>query len=270
MIGAIIGDIVGSRFEFGENPRVKEFEFINFDCDYTDDTLMTLAVGAAVMECGKDYEALSKVAQKNMRVLAKKYPNPCGGYGSMFSQWLFSSEPRPYGSFGNGAAMRVSACGYFADSVEDAKQRALAVTKITHDHPEGLKGAEATAVAIRLAREGKSKEEIKAYIEAHYYKIDFTLEELRKTYEWDGSCQGTVPQAMAAFFESTDFEDAIRNAISIGGDSDTIGAITGSIAEAYYGVPEELRMQAIDVLERELTRLLLTLEKAIKKQEKKD
>ncbi len=260
MIGAIIGDIAGSRFEFAENPRRKDFELLAANCAYTDDTLMTLAVGKAVADCGKNYEALSLAAIENMRALGKKYPFPCGGYGGMFASWLLTDYPAPYGSFGNGAAMRVSACGLFAESMEDAKARALAVTKVTHDHIEGLKGAEATVAAVYLARKGKSMKKIREYVEANYYKLDFTVAELQKTYKWDGSCQGSVPQAIVAFLESTDFEDAIRNAVSIGGDSDTIGAITGGIAEAYYGVPETLRQKAEGYLTEDLFALLREIE----------
>ncbi len=260
MIGAIIGDIAGSRFEFAENPRRKDFELFAVGCDYTDDTLMTLAVGKAVMECGKKYEALSRSAVENMRAVGKKYPFPCGGYGGMFAAWLISDNPLPYGSFGNGAAMRVSACGLFARSMKDAKRRALAVTKVTHDHIEGLKGAEATAAAIYLARKGKSKKKIRKYIHKRYYKLNDTVEELQKSYKWDGSCQGCVPQAITAFLESVDFEDAIRGAVSIGGDSDTIGAITGSIAGAYYGVPEELRARAEGYLTEDLLAILREIE----------
>lgn len=246
MIGAMIGDIVGSRFEW-DNIKTKEFEFFTPDCFFTDDSVMTLAVAQAIMKCGGDLDALEREAVACMRELGKRYP--LAGYGGRFTMWLLSKNPKPYNSFGNGSAMRVSPCGFAAKSLEEAIAMADAVTKVTHDHPEGMKGAEATAAAIFLARSGASMQEIRDYIEQNYYKIDFTLDEIRPTYTFDVSCQGSVPQALEAFFESTSFEDTIRNAISIGGDSDTIAAITGGIAEAYYGVPEELREQAMRYLD---------------------
>ncbi len=263
IIGAIIGDIVGSRFEFHHNPKIKEFELFHEYCEYTDDSLMTLAVACAVIKSKKKVEELPMLAQKFMRLIGRRYPSPCGGYGSMFYAWLQTSNPRPYGSFGNGAAMRVSACGEVAKSIEEAKALSAAVTGVTHNHPEGLKGAEATAVSIYMAKQGEKKETIKEYVQRHYYEIDFTLADIRNSYQFDGSCQGTVPQALQAFFESTSFEDAIRNAISIGGDSDTIGAITGSVAGAYYGVPMEFHRRALDFLTKELIELLEQIEKRI-------
>ena len=246
MIGAMIGDIVGSRFEW-DNIKTKEFELFTPDCSFTDDSVMTLAVAQAILKCGGDLDALEHEAVACMRELGKRYP--LAGYGGRFTMWLLSKNPKPYNSFGNGSAMRVSPCGFAAKTLDEAIAMADAVTAVTHNHPEGLKGAEATAAAIFLARSGKTKEEIRAHIEQHYYRLDFTLDEIRPTYTFDVSCQGSVPQALEAFFESTDFEDAIRNAISIGGDSDTIAAITGGIAEAYYGVPEEIHDRALTFLD---------------------
>lgn len=185
-----------------------------------------------------------------MRKIGQRYPD-CG-YGGRFRQWMFCDAPRPYGSYGNGAAMRVSACGFIADSLEQAKALSRAVTEVTHDHPEGLKGAEATAVAIWLARQGKGIDAIRAHIQSEYYPLAFTLDEIRPTYTFDESCQGTVPQAIEAFLESTGFEDAIRNAISLGGDSDTLAAITGGIAQAYYGIPKDIAGKALGYLDKDL------------------
>lgn len=238
MLGAIIGDIVGSRFEWN-NIKTKNFEFFTDKCFTTDDSMMTLAIAEALLDTKNDRRHLSDVAVKRMQEWGRLYPNK--GYGGHFFCWLFDDEPRPYKSFGNGAAMRVSACGFAAETLEEAKDLSFAVTRVTHNHQQGLKGADATAVAIFMARKGSSKEEIRKYITDHYYNIDFTLDEIRPGYEYDITCQGTVPQALEAFFESESFEDAIRNAISIGGDSDTMGAITGGIAEAYYGIPQEIR-----------------------------
>ncbi len=246
MLGAIIGDISGSRFE-RYNHKSKDFELFVPHCRPTDDSIMTLAVAKAILLCGGDYSALGENAVKTMQGLGRKYP--FAGYGGRFIHWIFSQEPQPYNSFGNGAAMRVSPCGYAAKSLEEAKELSLRVTEVTHNHPEGLKGAEATAVAIFLAREKKSIEQIRDFINDNYYPMNFTLDEIRQDYKFDVTCQGSVPQAIKAFIESTSFEDAIRNAVSIGGDSDTIAAVTGSIAAAYYGIPDNIKTAALEFLD---------------------
>jgi type I restriction enzyme M protein len=180
----------------------------------------------------------------------------------MFRQWMFSDAPKPYNSFGNGAAMRVSACGFAANTLDAAKLLSRKVTEITHNHPEGLKGAEAAAVCVFLAREGKSILEIRDYVNEHYYPMNFTLDGIRGEYRFDSSCQNSVPQAIMAFLESIGFEDAIRNAVSIGGDSDTIAAIAGSIAEAYYGIPTGIRKHALTFLDEYLLKILVDFENA--------
>ena len=257
MIGAIIGDIAGSRFEW-RNIKSKDFTLFTNACEPTDDSIMTLAVAQAIMNCNGDYSRLENETVSCMQEYGRAYPN--AGYGGRFHRWIFSRDPKPYNSYGNGAAMRVSPCGFAATTLEEATMLAHAVTRVTHNHPESLKAAEAVASAIYLARMGKTLEEIKAHIAEHYYSIDFSLDEIRPTYTFDVSCQGSVPQAFEAFFESTGFEDAIRNAISIGGDSDTIAAITGGMAEAYYGVPEEIRAQAIMFLDDKLSGILSRFE----------
>ncbi|MEN1762273.1 ADP-ribosylglycohydrolase family protein [Anoxynatronum sibiricum] len=257
MLGAIIGDIVGSRFE-RHNHKSKDFDLFHPDCSVTDDSIMSLAIAKALSECGKDYDNLGQLAVKNMQELGRQYPN-CG-FGAWFYSWVHSDNPQPYNSFGNGAAMRVSACGLAANSLEMAKYLSLKVTEVTHNHPEGLKGAEATVVAGYMAKNGCSKLEIREYIEKHYYPLDFTLEEIRQAYRFDVTCQGTVPQAIVAFLEADSFEDAIRNAISIGGDSDTIGAITGGIAGAFYSIPGKLREQALTYMDEELQGILKAFE----------
>lgn len=263
MIGAIIGDIVGSRFEFN-NHRDKDFELFTDECNVTDDSIMTLAVAKAIMEAEKitkppfggnkynsDYESVVEgMTIKYMQEIGRKYPN-CG-YGGMFSKWVFSDDPQPYNSFGNGAAMRISPVGFAARTESEASTLSEIVTGVTHDHEEGIKGAEATAIAIYMACRGFTKKEIRNKIMRSYYSLDFTIDEIRNSYEFNETCQETVPQAIKAFLESTSFEDAIRNAISIGGDSDTLAAITGSIAEAYYGVPEVLKEKALSYLNDEL------------------
>ena len=258
MIGALIGDIVGSRFEW-DNHRSKEFELFTRKCEPTDDSIMSLAVAKSILECDCDYSKLSQKTIANMQALGRKYRH--AGYGGRFRQWIQLDNPQPYNSFGNGSAMRVGPCGFAAKTLEEAKELSAAVTRVTHNHPEGMKGAEAIAVAAFLARSGKSKEEIRAYVEEHYYKVDFTLDQIRDTYEFNETCQGSVPQALEAFYESTDFEDAIRNAISIGGDSDTIAAITGTVAEAYYGVPEALVRAAMHLMDRTQREILCAFEK---------
>ena len=210
MLGAIIGDIVGSRYEFN-NTKTKEFELLNHNCFFTDDTVMSLAIAKAILECNGDYTNLSQMAVKYMQRIGQKYMS-CG-YGNKFYYWILSNKPQPYGSYGNGAAMRVSACGIVANSVEEAKELSKKVTEITHNHPEGIKGAEATAVAIYLAKTGSNILEIRDYINAHYYPMNFKLDDIRDSYKFNETCQETVPQAIEAFLESNSFEDAIRNAI---------------------------------------------------------
>ena len=257
MLGAIIGDIVGSRFEW-DNIKTKEFDFLTYKCFVTDDSIMSLAIAKAILDCKGDYHNLNGLAVSCMQEIGRPYPN--SGYGGMFNEWMYSDNPQPYNSFGNGAAMRVSSCGYAASTLEEAKQLSKKVTEVTHNHPEGMKGAEATTVAIFLAKTGKSILEIRDYINDHYYPMNFTLDSIRDSYEFNETCQNTVPQAIMAFLESTSFEDAIRNAISIGGDSDTLAAITGGIAEAYYGIPTDIRKHALTFLDERLMKILIDFE----------
>ena len=257
MLGAIIGDIVGSRFEWN-NHKDKDFEFLTYKCFPTDDSIMSLAIAQAIMVSKKDHSDLSENAIECMQRVGRNYPN-CG-YGTAFKDWIFSSDPKPYNSYGNGAAMRVSAAGFAANSLDEAKELSKMITEVSHNHPEGIKGAEAIAVAIYMAKSGSSILEIRDYINEKYYPMNFSLDEIRDTYKFDESCQGTVPQALQAFFESTGFEDAIRNAISIGGDSDTIAAICGGIAEAYYGIPTDIRKHVLTFLDQNLMQLLILFE----------
>lgn len=249
MIGAIVGDVVGSIYEF-DNWRSKDFPLFGEGCFATDDSIMTLAIAEAVV-CWKRGEGkLEDLATWYMRKIGRPYPE-CG-YGGRFYQWMYAANPEPYNSFGNGAAMRVSPVAYAASSVEQCKQLSEAVTKVTHNHPEGIKGAEAIAVATYMALHGSTKEQICECIARDYYPLNFTLDEIRPTYISNEICQDTIPQAVKAFQESVDFEDAIRNAISIGGDSDTLAAITGAIAGAYYGVPDAIRVKAESYLDNRL------------------
>ena len=249
MIGAMIGDIVGSIYEF-DNIRTKDFELFGRGCFATDDSIMTIAIGKALVESAKNGTDLGENAVKYMQEIGRPYPS-CG-YGGRFYHWMYSDDPQPYNSLGNGAAMRVSACAEVAKTLEEAIELSKKVTEVTHNHPEGIKGAEAATVAAFMAKTGSSIDEIRGYIDKNYYKMDFTLDEIRPTYRFNETCMDTVPQALEAFFESTDFEDAIRNAISVGGDSDTLAAITGGIAESYYGVPEEIKNKALTYLDGRL------------------
>lgn len=258
MIGAIIGDIAGSRFERASH-KSKEFELFDKKCRVTDDSIMSLAVAKAILESDGDTDVLSKNAVFFMQGLGRAYRN--AGYGGSFSKWIMEPDPKPYNSFGNGSAMRVSPCGFAADSIEKAKELSALVTKVSHNHPEGMKGAEAIAVAVYMAKSGESKEAIREYIEENYYKLEFTIDGIRKDYKFDVSCQGSVPVALEAFFESTDFEDAVRTAVSVGGDSDTIAAMAGSVAEAFYGVPEGIVYDAINYLDARQMEILYNFEK---------
>lgn len=261
MLGAIIGDTVGSRFEW-HNHRSKDFDFLTYKCEPTDDSIMTLAIAKAILKSEGNVNKLPDLAVRYMQQLGRLYPD--AGYGGAFRKWIRSNNPKPYGSFGNGAAMRVSPVGFAAKNLDEAKAMSKAVTKVTHNHPEGLKGAEATTVAIFMALHGKSMLEIRDYIDKNYYPMNFTLDGIRDSYQFNETCQDTVPQAMMAFFESTGFEDAIRNAISIGGDSDTIAAITGGIAEAYYGIPPEIRKHELTFLNERLLAILVEFENKYK------
>ena len=241
MYGAILGDIIGSPFEFDRGDKTKNFELFSKGCGFTDDSVMTIAVGEALLAVGPKaaVKEIEEAIATNMQDWGGRYPH--AGYGGRFRHWLKEKNPKPYGSYGNGSAMRVSAAGWLYDSMERTREVARATANVTHNHPEGIKGAESTASAIYMARNGSSKEEIKAYIEREFhYDLSRTLDNIRTYYHHVESCQETVPEAIIAFLESKDFEDAIRNAVSLGGDTDTLGAITGSIAEAFYGIPAVL------------------------------
>lgn len=244
MLGAIIGDIAGSLYEFTSN-KTKDIELFAEGSRLTDDSIMTIAIGCACADSDlhneKDFK--SSVIWY-MRRIGRQYPR--AGYGGMFYRWLICDVMPAYNSFGNGSAMRVSPVAWVADSLEQAETLAKWSAEVTHNHPEGIKGAQAVASAVYLARQGKTKEELKAYIEAHYYALDFTLDEIRPNYSFDVTCQGSVPQAIVSFLESSNFEDAICNAISLGGDGDTIAAMAGAIAEAFYGIPEDINERIFD------------------------
>jgi len=225
MIGAIAGDIIGSVYEFGVT-KSKEFPLFSPGSRYTDDSVLTVAVAQAILTDG-DY-------RRAVLDLGRRYPD--AGYGGFFRGWLDAPDPKPYNSWGNGSAMRVSPVGFAFETVEDVLREAQRSAEFTHDHPEGIKGAQATALAVFLARTEWDKDLIRHEISTRFgYDLDRTVEEIRPGYGFDESCQRTVPEAIVAFLESGSYEDAIRNAVSLGGDSDTLACITGGIAEAYYG-----------------------------------
>ena len=243
IIGAIAGDIIGSVFEWN-NVKTIDFPLFCKESDFTDDSVLTLATMYAIVK-QKDY---SEAYQS----FSRKYPGR--GYGGSFSSWIHSNNPKPYNSWGNGSAMRVNPVGWYANSYEDVMSEAKRSAEVTHNHPEGIKGAQATALAIYMARNGKPKEEIKKTIEDTFsYNLSRKIDDIRPDYRFDESCQGTVPEAIIAFLESTDFENAIRLAISLGGDSDTLACITGGIAEAYYKeIPENIVSNVLKILPKKL------------------
>lgn len=251
MLGAICGDIVGSIYE-GNNIKKKEFDFFNDKCEFTDDTVMTLAISKACCEYikNKDEEEFKNNCIKYMRELGKKYIH--AGYGGRFIYWLLSDSPKPYNSYGNGSAMRVSPVAWVSKTLKEAERLAKLSAEVTHNHPKGIAGAQVVAGSIWIMLNGGNRELVKEYVEKNYYKLNFKIDDIREKYKFDVTCQGSVPQAIEAFMEANDYEDAIRNAISIGGDSDTIAAIAGSLAEAYFGIPEDMKEKAMSYLGSDL------------------
>lgn len=247
MLGAIIGDIAGSTYEF-HNTNDYNCNLFPEGSNYTDDSILTMAVASWLLH---DPDHTHEKLEKEFVFFGNAFPCPKGGYGEGFYHWLFEMDPRhPYNSWGNGAAMRVSAVGWFFDTLEETERVAGISASITHSHPEGIKGAQATAAAIFLARTGHSKEEIRDYIEQRFgYDLHKSYADWYGSYGWDASCQGTVPQALICFLESEDYEDAIRKAVALGGDSDTLACITGGIAEAYHQcIPSWMAHEAFDRL----------------------
>ena len=245
MIGAILGDIIGSPYEFDRGNKTKDFTLFSRRSHFTDDSVMTIAVADALMKSmGKNDEEVKAELVSTMRTWGAKYPN--AGYGFRFITWLFCSDPKPYKSYGNGSAMRVSSAGWLYDTLEETRHYARLTASVSHNHKEGIKGAEATASAIFMARKGEKKEVIKQYIINEFgYDLSRTCDEIRPGYYHVETCQQTVPEALTAFLEGEDFEDVIRTAVSLGGDCDTLTCIAGSIAEAFYGIPEELVVKTI-------------------------
>ena len=277
MFGAILGDIIGSPYEHEMGPKSKNFPLFSEDSYFTDDTVMTLAVFYAFFKfknrTGDKYKLgwyytnespteenmLKDLLVESMRYWGIKYPD--SGYGGNFNRWLYSSEPIPYNSYGNGSAMRVSSVGWMFDDIETTRKMARLSAEVTHNHPEGIKGAESVAVAIFLARHGYSKEYIKEYMTNEFgYDLTRTCDEIRPNYTFDVSCQGTVPEAIIAFLEGKSFIDVIRTAVSLGGDCDTLTAIAGSIAEAFYGVSQNMKNECYKRLPNDLKYILRLFE----------
>jgi len=247
MLGAIAGDIIGSVYEFN-NIKSTEFPLITGKSDFTDDTVLTIATADCILNDGKYPDYYKKYF--------RKYPGR--GYGGNFSIWGDSDNLDPYNSYGNGSAMRAAPVGYISDKIGDVLEEAKRSAEATHNHPEGIKGARAVASCVYMARKGSKKEEIKEYIISNFgYDLNDSLDNIRDEYSFDVTCQGSVPQAIIAFLESDSFEDAIRKAVSIGGDSDTIACITGGIAEAYYGgVPEDIKSRVLSKLDENMLEVM--------------
>jgi type I restriction enzyme M protein len=253
MIGAIIGDIIGSPYEFTSD-KSKDFPLFISSCRPTDDSVLTIAVGMALIECDiNDEYSFKRELSRKLKEIGLAYPD--SGYGGRFYQWMIMDEDEAYGGDTNGSAMRVSPVAYAADSLDTALTLAKWSAEITHSHPDGIRGAQSVAAAVYLARTGASKEEIREYITQNFYDLDFTIDQIRPGYRHDMTCEGSVPQAIACFLEAEDYEDAVRNAISLGGDGDTIACIAGGIAGAYFGVPEEIENEAISYLDDGLREL---------------
>ena len=264
MYGAILGDIIGSPYEFDRGNKSKDFPLFSRNSEFTDDSVMTLAVADAFLSLPPEASEVEirRFLVRSMQTYGRKYPY--AGYGGMFRRWLKDTNSQPYGSYGNGSAMRVSSVGWLFDDLQIVRHMARLSAEVTHNHPEGIKGAEATASAIYLARTGSTKAEIKAYIEANFhYDLSRSCDEIRPSYRHVESCQETVPEAITAFLEGEGFEDVIRTAVSLGGDCDTLTCIAGSIAEGFYGVPEELKKQCRERLPEDLRKVLRRFEKTM-------
>ncbi len=256
MFGAILGDIIGSPYEFDMGNKTKDFPLFSARSVFTDDSVMTLAVAEAFMDAPTDEKIIETRLTEALRHYGKMFPD--AGYGGRFGRWLFLNDPAPYHSFGNGSAMRVSSVAWIYQDLPTVLEMAKRSALVTHNHPEGIKGAQATAAVIFLARTGHSKDCIKDYITSTFgYDLSRTCDQIRPTYHHVESCQETVPEAITAFLEGEDFEDVIRTAVSLGGDTDTLTAIAGSMAEAFYGVPENLKQECMERLP-EVLRVILT------------
>lgn len=267
MYGAILGDIIGSPYEFDMGGKTKDFPLFSKNSCFTDDTVMTIAVAEAFIDAPDDEAIIRSRLVECMQKWGHRYPG--AGYGVRFCSWLESHDPQPYNSWGNGSAIRVSAVAWLYNDIDTVRRMARLSAVVTHNHPEGIKGAEATAAAIFLGRCGRSKAEIREYIETEFhYDLSRSCDEIRPNYRHVESCQETVPEAITAFLEGDSFEDVIRTAVSLGGDCDTLTCIAGSIAEGFYGVPEKLKQECRNRLNDDLRDILLKFEIACRAEQK--
>ena len=246
MLGAIIGDMAGSIYEF-DNIKSRDFEFLSEQCEPTDDSILTCAIARALIDVKGRGTQLERVIMFRMKEYFLANPLPMGGFGAKFFQWALSDVTEPYGSWGNGAAMRISPVAYVANTEAEVKLLSRIVTGTTHNDLEGLKGGEVTALAVFKALHGVTKEDIQKMVKS-YYPGEYSVEELHRTYTFEPSCQKTVPEGMQCFFESEDYESAIRNVMYIGGDCDTLGDIVGAVAGAYYGIPKWIQEKALSMM----------------------
>lgn len=266
MYGAILGDIIGSPYEFDMGSKTKDFPLFSKRSAFTDDSVMTIAVAEAFLGAPDDDGIIRKRLVKSMQKYGARYPH--AGYGLRFCDWLDSEDPMPYNSWGNGSAMRVSSVGWLFHDIDTVRHMARLSADVTHNHPEGIKGAEATASAIFLARTGHTKDHIRQYIENEFgYALNRTCDEIRPTYHHVESCMETVPEAITAFLEGDSFEDVIRTAVSLGGDCDTLTCIAGSIAEAFYGVSDDLKEECMSRLPQDLLDVLMRFDTRLKEEE---
>ncbi len=266
MYGAILGDIIGSRFEFDAPGWTKDFELLAKECSWTDDSVMTVAIAEALMDAGRDATAaeMESACIRSMQKWGRRYPG--AGYGTRFIGWLHADHPRAYNSYGNGSAMRVSAAGWLYDTLEKTRAAARATAIVSHDHPEGIKGAECTAAVIFLARTGAAKDEIRDYVDREFgYDLSESLEDMRKRHRHLESCMDALPKALRSFFDGDSYEDVVRNAVSLGGDTDTIAAIAGAMGEAFYGMPLLLSAECRNRIPEDMKQVLDRFDEALER-----
>lgn len=264
MYGAILGDIIGSRFEFDNGGKTKDFELLTDQDNWTDDTVMTVAVAEALLDAGKDAgeKEIEASCIRSMQKWGQTYPY--AGYGAKFIHWVHAKDPKPYNSFGNGSAMRVSAAGWLYDTLERTRKVACITARVSHNHPEGIKGAECTAAVIFMGRNGASKEEIEAYVVKEFgYDLSETLDEMRRRHQHVETCMDSLPKALRSFLDGDSYEDVVRNAVSLGGDTDTLAAIAGAMAEGFYNMPVMLKAKCMMWVEEDMLDVMKRFDRAL-------
>ena len=268
MFGAILGDIIGQPYEFDRGHKTKEFPLFSKNPHFTDDTVMTIAICDGILKAGleADENTMKTAMITSMQLWGHKYPH--AGYGGKFYLWLAGESTKPYGSYGNGSAMRVSSAGWLFETLERTREVARWSAEVTHNHPEGIKGAESTAAIIFLARTGSTKEEIKDYVIKEFgYDLSRTCDQIRPDYHHQENCQETVPQAITAFLEGRNFEDVIRTAVSLGGDCDTLTDIAAAMGEAFFGLPKEFKKKAYELTSEDMHDVMMRFEEKQLKRE---